>query len=480
MKIVHVASELFPLIKTGGLADAVAAMAKALADFGHDVSVILPGFRGVLDHPEFAPARLEFEISVEMGDEFLRGEVYRLPLGKRRSLFVVRRDEFFDRRAPYGIGTRDYDDNAERFIFFNKAVIEILRLAEIKADVVHCHDWQAGLVPVLLRAAEQRYDESLALSTVLTIHNIAFQGVFPHRAFELTNLPEDFYSVEGLEYYGQMSMLKSGIVFADRITTVSPTYAKEIRTAQFGCGLEGVINSRAADLIGLLNGLDGEVWNPATDGLLPANYSADDLSGKQTCRERLLERSGFDPEFDGPVFGIVARFAHQKGFDLILGVKDFFLEKPVRLILLGGGDPRYETAFRELVLAHPGRVSLTLGLNEGLSHLLEAGSDFFLMPSIFEPCGLNQMYSMRYGTVPIVTRVGGLADTVTDFETSAAEGTGIVVEPEVGSLRKGLARALALYADKPKMAQVIQNGMRHDFSWTKAARGYEALYRDIV
>lgn len=479
MKIVHVASELFPLIKTGGLADAVAAMAKALSEFGHEVAVILPGFRAVLDHPEFAPARLEFEVAVEMGEEFLRGEVYKLALGKRRSLYVVRRDEFFDRRSPYGIGTRDYDDNAERFIFFNKAVVEILRMAQLKADVVHCHDWQAGLVPVLLRAAEQRHDETLALGTVLTIHNIAFQGLFPHKAFLLTNLPADFFSVEGLEYYGQMSMLKAAIVFADRITTVSPTYAKEILTPQFGCGLEGVINSRAADLTGLLNGLDGEVWNPATDALLPANYASDDMAGKAVCRQRLLEKSDFDPDFDGPVFGIVARFAHQKGFDLILGAKEFFLEKNVRLVLLGGGDPRYESAFRELAAAHPGRIALTLGLNETLSHLLEAGSDFFLMPSIFEPCGLNQMYSMRYGTVPIVTRVGGLADTVTDIEVSSADGTGIVVEPDVASLRKGLARALALFADKPRMAQVIQNGMRHDFSWTKAARGYEALYRDI-
>ena len=479
MKIVHVASELFPLIKTGGLADAVAAMAKALSEFGHEVAVILPGYRAVLDHPEFALARLEFEIRVEMDDEFLSGEVYRLALGKRRTLYVVRRDEFFDRRAPYGIGTRDYDDNAERFIFFNKAVVEILRLAKFKADVVHCHDWQAGLVPVLLRAAEQRHDETLALGTVLTIHNIAFQGLFPRKAFALTNLPADFYSVEGLEYYGQMSLLKSAIVFSDRITTVSPTYANEIRTPQFGCGLEGVINTRAADLIGLLNGLDCEVWNPATDSMLPANYSADDMAGKLTCRQRLLETSGFDPEFEGAVFGIVARFAHQKGFDLILGARDFFLEKNVRLVVLGGGDPRYETAFRELAAAHPSRVSLTLGLNEALSHLIEAGSDFFLMPSIFEPCGLNQMYSMRYGTVPIVTRVGGLADTVSDFESSPDSGTGIVVEPDIASVRKGLARALALFADKPRMARVIRHGMQHDFSWTRAARGYEALYRDI-
>lgn len=480
MKIVHAASELFPFVKTGGLADSVAAQAKALAGFGHDVAVILPGYRSVIEHPDFEAAKPELELRIEMDDEILRAEVWTLPLGERRTLHVVRRDEFFDRRAPYGIGNRDYEDNAARFIFFDKAVVETLRLAKLKADIVHCHDWQTGLVPVFLRTAEQTHGETLALGTVVTIHNIAFQGVYPRKAFALTNLPAEFFGVEGLEYYGQMSMLKAGIVFADRITTVSPTYAREIRTPQFGSGLEGVINTRAIDLVGLLNGLDPEVWNPVTDPLLPANYSAADLAGKAVCRRRLLERCGFNPDFDGPVFGIVARLAHQKGLDLILAVKDFFAEKPVRFVVLGRGDVRYETALADLAARHPDRVALSTSLDEPMSHLIEAGSDFFLMPSIFEPCGLNQMYSMHYGTVPVVTRVGGLADTVADFEERPEDGTGIVVQPDAQSLRRGLQRALALHADKPRMLEVIKRGMRHDFSWTQAARGYEALYRDIV
>lgn len=480
MKIVHVASELFPFIKTGGLADAVAALTKQLASFGHDVAVVLPGYRAVLDHPEFAAATTEFEIRVEMAGEFVAGEVLLLPLGERRRLYVVRRDEFFDRRFPYGVGNRDYDDNAERFIFFDKAVVEILRLAELKADIVHCHDWQAALVPVLVRAAEQRNHETLALSTVMTIHNLAFQGLFPRRAFTLTDLPEEFFNVDGVEFYGQMSLLKAGLVFADRITTVSPTYAREIRTVRFGAGLEGVINSRSGDLVGLLNGLDADVWNPATDALLPANYTAQDLGGKKVCRRELLTQSGFAPDFSGPIFGMVARLAHQKGLDLLLSVRDFFVQHPVRLVLLGRGDSQYEAALRELAAQHPSHVALSIVLDERKSHLVEAGSDFFLMPSIFEPCGLNQMYSMHYGTVPIVTRVGGLVDTVTDIDAHPDEGTGIVVDPDATSLRKGLGRALELFGDRPRMQAAIQRGMKKDFSWSQAARGYEALYRDIV
>jgi starch synthase len=480
MRIVQVASELFPFIKTGGLADAVAALAKQLAGFGHEVAVIIPGYRAVLEHPEFVGATREFEIRVEMAGEFVAGEVLSLPLGERRRMFVVRRDEYYDRRAPYGVGNRDYDDNAERFIFFDKAVVEVLRLAELKADVVHCHDWQAGLVPVLLRAAEQRNNETLALSTVTTIHNIAFQGLFPRRAFALTDLPDEVFSVEGVEFYGQMSMLKAGLVFADRITTVSPTYAREVRTPQFGAGLEGVINSRAGDLNGLLNGLDPEVWNPATDSLLPANYSADDLSGKIKCRRELLKESGFDASFTGPVFGMVARLAHQKGIELVLAVKDFFVQHPVRFIVLGRGDPVYEAALRDFAAQHPTQISLSIVLDERKSHLVEAGSDFFVMPSIFEPCGLNQMYSMHYGTVPIVTRVGGLVDTVTDVDDHPTEGTGVMVDPDATSLRKGLGRALDLFADKTRLQETILRGMRKDFSWAQAARGYEALYRDIV
>lgn len=480
MKVVHVASELFPYVKSGGLADSVAAQAKALAGFGHDVAVIVPGYRKLLAHPDFAHLKPELELRVEMRDGFVRGEVYIARISEHETIYAVRRDEYFDRENLYGIHSRDYDDNAERFIFFNKAVVDVLHRAQIKADVVHCHDWQTGLVPVLIRAAEQQFDETLALSTVITIHNVAFQGVFPSFTFDLTGLPAEFFSVDGLEYYGQMSMLKGGIVFADRVMTVSPTYASEIRTPEFGCGMEGVINSRASDLIGLLNGIDTEVWNPATDTLLPGNFTADDLKGKAVCRRQLLKQFGFAAKSAGPIFGMVCRLTEQKGLDFVLAVSDFFVENDAHLVVLGSGNSHYGEALAKLAAAHPQRIAFDQRLDEAMSHLIEAGSDFFLMPSLFEPCGLNQMYSLHYGTIPVVTRVGGLVDTVIDIDENPDEGTGIMTDTNAASLRKGLKRALALYQDKPLMRKIIKRAMSRDFSWSNLARANEALYRDMI
>jgi len=480
MKIVHVASELYPFVKTGGLADAIAAQAKALASFGHDVVVIIPAYRHILNHPDFAAAEPEFEVRVEMGDDTMRGEVIKLQLSARETIYAIRRDEYFDRQYLYGVGNRDYEDNAERFIFFCQAVIQVLRRAGLKADVVHCHDWQAGLVPVVLRAAEQRLDETLALSTVLTIHNIAFQGVFPARAFALTGLPDEFFSVEGLEYYGQVNLLKAGIVFVDRLVTVSPNYSSEIRTPQFGCGLEGVVGARAADLSGILNGIDTDVWDPATDTLLPANYSVGDLSGKAACRAQLLKTCGFKPGSKAPVFGMVCRLTEQKGIDLIIAAHDFFVEEPAHLVVLGHGDAHFEKVLHALADENPAHLCVVSRLDEPMSHLIEAGADFFLMPSIFEPCGLNQMYSQHYGTVPVVTRVGGLVDSVIDIEEDPARGTGIIVDPDAASVRKALTRASALYKDQSRLEQIRLRTMRQDYSWKRVARSYEALYQEIV
>ncbi len=270
MKIVHVASELFPYMKTGGLADAVSALASALADNGHDVAVFLPGYRAALEHKDAAGAVRSLRVRVEMGEDFLGGDVRVISPRKNLKIHFICREEFFDRRAPYGNGERDYDDNMERFVFFCKAVVETLRVTDAKADIVHCHDWQAALLPVLLRESERRHGVTLALKTVFTIHNIAFQGVFPAKTFPRTNLPDELYAIDGLEYYSQINLLKGGILFADRVTTVSPRYAKEIQTPEFGCGLDGVAQTRAEDLVGLLNGVDTAIWNPGTDTLLPA------------------------------------------------------------------------------------------------------------------------------------------------------------------------------------------------------------------
>jgi starch synthase len=318
------------------------------------------------------------------------------------------------------------------------------------------------------------------MKTVFTIHNIAYQGLFSAATFARTNLPEELFSMDGLEYYGQVNLLKGGILFADRVTTVSPRYAQEIQTPEFGCGLEGVIQTRVDDLSGLINGVDTAVWNPSIDPLIPARYSAADIEGKRTCRNELLKQSGLDPSFSGPVFGIVCRLAEQKGVDLILANADFFRDRDCRFILLGTGDRRMEKDLRSLAAAVPNKVFICAKLDESMSHLIEAGSDFFLMPSLFEPCGLNQMYSQVYGTVPIVSRVGGLVDTVRDADQDPSGGTGLMCEPNAASLRDALDRALKLFANRPRFAAAQQRGMARDFSWKTAAAAYETLYREAL
>ncbi len=481
MKIVHVASEMFPYVKTGGLADVVGALARELARKDHEVTVFLPGYRSVLEHPEVASGlRRTRRLRIEMGDMFMTGDVREFSPQPKLTVKLICREEFFDRRNPYGNGERDYEDNHHRFIFFCKAVVEVMRLSDLDADIVHGHDWQAGLLPLLLRAAEQRHRINLAMHTVHTIHNIAFQGLFPMKSFYRTNLPDELMGIDGVEYYGQASMMKAGILFADRITTVSPRYAQEIQTADFGCGLDGVVQLRADDLEGILNGIDTATWNPATDTMLPGTYSVGNLGGKRLCRAELLKAAGFDPRFSGPVFGMVCRLTEQKGVQLLLANRSFFEQENVRLIVLGGGDTLLEDGMRELATALKGKVYFKHVLDEKFSHLVEAGSDFFVMPSLFEPCGLNQMYSQNYGTIPVATRVGGLIDTIVDLDERPDEGTGILIEPTAQGLGAGLRRALTLFAEKSEYTAVQQRGMRRDFSWQQAAQAYDRFYEDLV
>lgn len=508
MRIAHASSEVFPYLKTGGLADMVAALTGALVDRSHEVALFMPGYRSVLDGPHAKGAELTHRLKIEMGDAFLAGDVYTLEPRAGLTLYLICREEYFDRKLPYWTGERDYDDNDARFIFFQKAVAELLRLTDFKADIVHCHDWQAGMLPLFLRDAEQRYGVTLALKTVFTIHNIAYQGIFPRKSFYLTNLPEELMSIDGIEYYDQMCMMKAGIVFADLVTTVSPRYAKEIQTPEFGNGMDGVIGTRIADLHGVINGIDTAVWNPATDASLPARYSAENIAGKALCRDRLLQEFGWSPKtataggarrksgntnpglpvpagangngFKGPVFGMVCRFTVSKGLDLLLAAEDFFANEDCRLVVLGGGEKKYEEAIRVLAARHPGKIGVCVKHDEAMSHLVEAGSDFFLMPSLFEPCGLNQMYSQAYGTVPLVSRVGGLVDTVVDVDAAPEAGTGIMFPPTQEGFNRGLRRALTLYADKAKYAEVQRRAMHRDFSWKTAVSAYEELYANVL
>jgi starch synthase len=480
MKIVHAASELFPYMKTGGLADAVGALAGTLADKGHEVSVFLPGYRTALSHEDAANAERRLRLNIEMGDQVLSGDVRAFSPRRNLTVFLVCREEFFDRRNPYGNGERDYEDNADRFAFFCKAVVETLRVAELQADIVHSHDWQGALVPLLLREAERRHGVTLAMKTIFTIHNIAYQGLYPASTFARLNLPEELNGIDGLEYYGQINFLKGGILFADRVTTVSPNYAQEIQTPEFGCGLDGVVQTRAGDIMGLINGIDTAVWNPTIDPLLPARYSAKNLAGKAVCRSALLQSCDMSLDFSGPVFGMVCRLVEQKGVDFILANRDFFLRGDYRLVILGAGEKRLEAGIRALAAQAPKKIVLHTRLDEGMSHLIEAGSDFFIMPSLFEPCGLNQMYSQAYGTVPIVSRVGGLADTVIDADLQPAIGTGLMCAPTAEGLLDALVRAASLLADRPRYAAVQLRGMARDFSWQNASVAYERLYEDSL
>jgi starch synthase len=481
MNIVHVASEMFPYIKTGGLADVVGSLARELARRGHQITVFLPGYRAVLEHADLGPQiHRPQRLRIEMGDMFMTGDLREFAPEKNLRIFLICREEFFDRKLPYGNGERDYEDNHHRFIFFCKAVVDTIRRHELNVDVLHTHDWPTGLLPLLVRVDEQRKAINLASRTVHTVHNLAFQGLFPLRSFYRTNLPDELRGLDGVEFYGQVSMMKAGLQFADRITTVSPNYAREILTPEFGCGLEGILQQRADDLSGIVNGIDTDVWNPEHDPLIPGHFSASDRGGKKLCRAALLKAHGFDPQFKGPIFGMVCRLTEQKGIQLLLANEEFLAVSKLKLIVIGSGDVALEEQMRELAARLPDKVVFTATVNEEASHLVEAGSDFFLMPSLFEPCGLNQMYSQAYGTIPIATRVGGLVDTIVDCADDPETGTGILIEPSAAGVLQGMRRALALRSDKTALVTVQANAMTQDFSWSKAVQTYEDFYAEIV
>lgn len=480
VNIVHAASEVFPFMKTGGLADVSAALTKALASYGHTVSVFLPGYRAALQHPAAEGAEKILSLQIDMDGKSLHGHVLRVQAGQGRSVFFICRDEFFDRRFPYGTSERDYDDNADRFIFFCKAVVESMRLLNLGADVIHCHDWQTGLLPLFVRAEEGKHEVTLALRTLFTIHNIAFQGVFPISVFKLTGLPDDLLGIDGLEYYGQLSMIKGGILFADRLTTVSPSYAVEILDTERGAGLDGVLASRGGDMSGLLNGIDQELWDPATDEALPFRFSGNDMAGKQQCRADLLNALRLDPSESAPVFSMVCRLTEQKGIHLFLRNAGFFARNDVRVVVVGTGEERFEEALHSLGRELGGKFAFLNGMDESIVRRVIAGSDYFLMPSVFEPCGLTQMYAQRYGTIPLTSAVGGLLDTVVDLVRDPSNATGIQFPPTESGLASGLEAALQLHANPAQRLAMVSRGMRRDFGWETAGRAYERLYQEAL
>ncbi len=479
MKILFASSEAQPLIKTGGLADVSGSLPAALKARGEDVRLILPAYRGVPTKAGTLEevARLDLP-AARSPVRILRGQVPDSAV----PLYLVDASSYFDRPGgPYtGPDGHDWPDNAARFALFSRAVCQLaLNQAGLdwQPDVVHCNDWQTGLVPSLLAMETRRP------ATIFTIHNLAYQGVFDWRTFEDLELPYELWSMHALEFYGQMSFIKGGLSFADRINTVSPTYAEEIRTPEFGCGLEGLLTHRAGQLSGILNGVEYEAWNPETDRLIPARFSSTDPSGKADNKRALQAHFGLEERVELPMLGMVGRLVEQKGVDLVLAILDRLMDMPLQLVILGTGQHKLEVALRGAAKNYP-HLGVEIGYDEKLAHLIEAGSDLFIMPSRFEPCGLNQMYSLRYGTLPVVRRTGGLADTVVDADARAlADGraTGFVFdEATPAALLEAIERALALHGDAAGWRRVMTTAMRQDFSWDLSAGSYLSLYRDAM
>jgi starch synthase len=473
LRILFVASEGLPFSKTGGLADVVEALPKALVAQGHECAVVLPRYRGTKATAVVMPS-----LTIPMGGTRLRfpaiadGTV----LNGVRYYFV---DDpvYFDRDGLYGSGSGDYPDNAERYMEFCRAAIEISKHVW-PADVIHCHDWQTALVPVLLRTSYS--DDPLVknMPVVFSIHNMGYHGQFPKSVLERAGIPLTEFHPGGLEFYGNVNLLKGGLVYSDYLTTVSRKYAQEIQTPEYGYGLDGVARGRADRLVGILNGVDYSAWNPEKDKLIAARYSAKDLGGKHVCKQDLLEVFEMSKEhLERPLIGIVSRFADQKGFDLIAEKAHELMREDLVLVVLGTGERKYEDLFRALSAAYPGRVGVKIAYDNALAHKVEAGSDMFLMPSRYEPSGLNQMYSLKYGTVPIVRATGGLDDSIEPFDVEHGTGTGFKFKEYSGeALLFAVRQALHHYMDERIWKRIQLNGMAKDFSWSKPAAEYAKLY----
>ncbi len=486
LKILFVASEAVPFAKTGGLADVAGALPRELARLGHDVRLVIPRYGGINSEAHRPGEWARLEVRTASGVIPASIEEGFLP-GSRVPVLMVRHDAFFDRPGLYQEGGQDYPDNLERFAFFCRAVMELVTLLKRKADwrpdILHAHDWQTALTVLYPRSLYAGHPDIADCRTLFTVHNLGYQGLFPGSDYRKTGLGPEFFTPGTLEFYGKVSLLKGGLLFADLLNTVSPTYSREIQTPEFGCGLEGVLTLRRDRLGGVVNGIDTDVWNPASDPHLPHHYSASDLTGKKACKTA-LQRELKLPGRRVPVLAIVSRLTIQKGLDLIAEILPELMALDLQIALLGTGDPQYEARFRALQEQYPQKVGLRIGFDEGLAHRMEAGADLFLMPSRYEPCGLNQQYSLRYGTVPVVRRTGGLADTVVPYSPlTIREGraTGFMFhEPTAEALLATVLLALRVFKDKTEWASLMQAGMNTDVSWTKSARSYGELYREVL
>jgi starch synthase len=472
LSVLMVGSEALPFSKTGGLADVLGALPLALGRLGHRVTLVTPKYR----HTQAQGTVTTVHVPLRGGGET---RLIEQPLAEGVRVVLVDRPELYDRDSIYGIGG-DYPDSPRRFAFLCRAALEYAAQSHEPFDVLHGHDWQAGLAAVYLRYRYADHPRLRNMASVFTIHNLAYQGSFARDWIPLLDLPLDVMGLQAMEFWGQISFLKGGINYSRVITTVSPTYAKEIQTPEYGAGFEGILAARAQDLFGVLNGIDTERWDPSRDAYLPEPYDEQSLQKKDISKRELLETLGAPVPLERlprPLIGVVSRLVDQKGFDLVADIEDLLPVCGASFAVLGTGDPRYETMWLRLAALHPDRFAVKIGFDERVAHLIEAAADMFLMPSRFEPCGLNQMYSMRYGTVPIVRATGGLDDTVTDYDALAGTGTGFkFIEYTPMALLDALDRALTIFGKPNTWKQLQVAGMRQDFSWDRSAREYVKLY----
>ena len=456
MKIAFIASEATPFAKTGGLADVVGALPAALTDLGHEIDVFMPRYKGI-------KGTAKGHITVDMLDE------YRVSIYRDKNFYFIDYPDFFDREGLYGTGKGDFADNCERFTLFCKAAVKLL--IQGSYSIAHCHDWQTALIPLYLSSHKNK------IGSVFTIHNLGYQGRFPASKYPLLGIDDALFTPEGIEYYGDINFLKAGILYSDIVTTVSENYAKEIQTPELGFGLDGVLRTRQTRLKGIINGIDYRQWNPETDGLIYHKYS--DYEGKQRNKQDLINECCL--RSNRPLIGIVSRIAEQKGFDILVKIFDAVISMGYNIIILGFGDEAYHEKLMTFANVYPQRVSVNIKFDNRFAHRIYAGSDFFLMPSRYEPCGLGQLISLRYGTIPIVRQTGGLADSINDYDPATAQGNGFVFRDYSGEqLLTALSKAMKLYTNQVSFRELSENCMNYDYSWDRSARKYVDLYRGIL
>ncbi len=488
LNVLYLSSEVEPFVKTGGLADVSSALPQSIKQLSNEVRIMLPRYGSVSERSAKLHEMIRLkEIPIPLGKKVHSANVQSSFLSNNHTkvqVYFLENKTFFGRAGLYvhPETKKDYPDNDERFIFFCRGVLEVLKKLGWQPSIIHCNDWQTGLVPAYLKTLYKDDPFYRETRTVLTVHNMAYQGVFPLSSFAKTGLPDALLSEDGIQAQGSLNFLKSGLVFADAITTVSERYAQEIRQSdEYGCGLQHIVERRKQDLTGIINGIDYTVWSPAVDPLIPHRYENRTIDLKVENKKALCTRMKLTFREQTPLIGIISRLADQKGFGLIGEVLDELVKIDMQLVVLGTGEKRYHEMFERAAHTYPERIAVQLSFNNELAHLIEAGSDMFLMPSRYEPCGLNQLYSMKYGTVPIVRATGGLDDTVDDVDPVRGTGTGFTFQKyDSAEMLKAIQRAVQVYADQGIWRKIIRNGMSKDFSWEASARKYVQLYRRLA